>query len=214
MIYHYSFDFDYTLADSSAGAILCINHALNQLGYPVAEAADIRKTIGLSLPSTFEFLVSGHRATDIDDFTRLVKQKADEVMLENIAFFDHVETALSLIRQEGNFVSIVSTKFRYRIEAALKRDKLAHLVDCIIGGECVEKVKPDPEGLNQAMRLSGVPAENTFYIGDSETDGECARRAGVKFIAVTSGVTPRNRLEKWSPVRVISGLSELPEEIA
>ena len=49
---HYSFDFDYTLADSSEGTIICVNHALLSVGYDTQQPNAIRQTIGLSLPRT------------------------------------------------------------------------------------------------------------------------------------------------------------------
>ncbi len=69
MTNHYSFDFDYTLADSSTGAILCVNYALEKLGYPEQSDSDIRKTIGLSLQKSFESLVPDEKERDIDSFT-------------------------------------------------------------------------------------------------------------------------------------------------
>ncbi|MXX53459.1 MAG: HAD hydrolase-like protein, partial [Dehalococcoidia bacterium] len=44
------FDFDFTLADSSAGIIACINHGLRKLGLPEAPDEEIMKTIGLYIP--------------------------------------------------------------------------------------------------------------------------------------------------------------------
>ena len=46
------FDFDLTLADSTRGAIECINYALVKMGLPQAEDQAIKATIGLSLPAT------------------------------------------------------------------------------------------------------------------------------------------------------------------
>ena len=43
------FDFDFTLADSSEGIVVCMNHALARLGLPPAPADAIRRTIGLDL---------------------------------------------------------------------------------------------------------------------------------------------------------------------
>src|SRR5712692_8695485 len=50
------FDFDLTLADSTAGAIDCINHALQCLGLPNAPDRRILESIGLSLPDTFAYI--------------------------------------------------------------------------------------------------------------------------------------------------------------
>ena len=49
------FDFDFTLADSSAGIITCINYALSKMGLGESSTEDINKTVGLYLP---EALVS------------------------------------------------------------------------------------------------------------------------------------------------------------
>ena len=211
---HYSFDFDYTLADSSTGAILCVNYALEKMGYPKQPATDIRKTIGLCLQKSFEVLVPDEKERDIDRFIRLFKEKADEVMLDNIIFYEEVAETLLNLKAYGHYISIVSTKYKYRIEAALKRNDLLYLVDNIVGGECVVKAKPNPEGLNKAIKISGLPVENTIYIGDSISDAECANRAHVRFIATTTGVTNHRLFEKWKPIKVINCISELTENVA
>ena len=57
------FDFDFTLADSSDGITVCMNHALGLLGLSPAPASAIRRTIGLDLDTGLQlFLVAGsHR---------------------------------------------------------------------------------------------------------------------------------------------------------
>ena len=39
------FDFDYTLGDSANGIVLCINYALEKLGYSAHSREEIQKTI-------------------------------------------------------------------------------------------------------------------------------------------------------------------------
>lgn len=206
---HFSFDFDYTLADSSEGTIICFNYALRQLGYAARSNDEIRKTIGLSLPKALSFFIPNLSERVSDKFTQLFKEKADEVMLNTIKFYDVVENTLSTLKTNGHYISIVSTKYHYRIEAALKRDRIFHLVDYIIGGDCVNKFKPDPEGLIKVINLSGIPADKTYFIGDSNSDGECAQRANVKFIAVSTGVTDLHDLKKWKPIKIIKDLTKL-----
>jgi phosphoglycolate phosphatase len=206
---HYAFDFDLTLAESAQGTIRCAQYALERLGFAIPDDTTIRRTIGLDLPSTFKAL------TQVDDdelagrFKHLFGLHADEVMLDCIEFFDGVADALSILKQREHYVSIVSTKFGYRIRAALVRDGLDHLVDSVIGGDNVERTKPDPEGLLAVIDMSQVPATDTAYIGDSATDGECARRAGVPFIAVTTGETDRKQLLAFDPVAVLDDISDI-----
>jgi len=206
---HYSFDFDYTLADSSDGAIECANYALQSLGLPIQSSPAIKATIGLSLDRTFEELSGSQSRDQSADFKRYFLERADKVMLEHIHFLRCTGHVLESLKSEQHYISIVSTKFAIRIEHALQRDGLRGFVDAVIGGDDVKRNKPDPEGLLAAIEKSGLPRESTVYVGDSETDGECATRARVAFVGVLSGSTSRDRLARWSPRDIYSDISGL-----
>lgn len=49
----YLFDFDYTLADSSKGIVLCFRHVLNLHGYTGITDEEIKRTIGKTLEESF-----------------------------------------------------------------------------------------------------------------------------------------------------------------
>jgi phosphoglycolate phosphatase len=207
------FDFDYTLADSSEGVIECINFALEGLGLPTVPAPMACKTIGLSLSETL-FKLTGQQHTDkSDEFARLFIKRADEVMVDMTVLFKSSPGIVKLLKGQDIALGIVSTKFRRRIEAILKRENLFHVFDVIVGGEDVSDYKPDPEGLLKALaRLGGVPS-SSLYVGDSVTDAETARRADVPFVAVLSGVTPKDAFRDGEVYRILEGLSELPNLI-
>lgn len=206
---HYSFDFDFTLADSSRGAVECANFALRALGFPEGSPESIHRTVGLTLERTCSELTGSHDPVLAAEFKRHFVDRADQVMLEHIAFFDTTPAALSQLKSLGHYVSVVSTKYHARIDAALHRDGLRGYVDYIVGGDEVRQNKPDPEGLLRAIERSGVEKSSTLYVGDSQTDGECAQRAGVGFVAVTTGATSAGDLAKWGPRFVCTSLSEL-----
>ena len=105
---------------------------------------------------------------------------------------------------------IVSTKFRYRIDSLLARDDLSHLFDIIIGGEDVEREKPDPTGLSVAVDRLGAPADSTLYVGDSVTDAETAKRAGVPFAAVLTGTTEAEAFSEYNALGILISLVDLP----
>ena len=84
------------------------------------------------------------------------------------------------------------------------------MFDVVVGGEDVAMHKPDPSGLLAAVECLGSAPTSALYVGDSVTDAETAKRAGVPFVAVLSGVTPREVFEDYSMYRVLESLSELP----
>ncbi len=210
---HISFDFDYTLADSSEGTIISANYALGKLGYSKRTAEDIRKTIGLNLTETYKALAGNNREEDIAAFYAHFLEKAEEAVLPNIRFFDDVEAILTELKSRGHYLSIVSTKFTGRIQAALERDRLAHLIDYVVGGDRVSETKPSPEGIIMAMERSSVPKEQTIYVGDSKSDAAAAHAAGIQFVAVLSGVTNLDDLKAYQPYRVLIELCELIEVV-
>lgn len=49
----------------------------------------------------------------------------------------------------------------------------------------VDRMKPDPAGLLLAAERAGVPPGDWLYVGDRpELDGECARRAGMRYLDI------------------------------
>ena len=75
------FDFDYTLVDSARGTIDGVNYAFEKMGLPTASDAEIRRTIGLSLPDILTALAGDTYTQSVDEFTRLFYQRADETMV-------------------------------------------------------------------------------------------------------------------------------------
>jgi phosphoglycolate phosphatase len=203
------FDFDYTLADSSQGVIECIDFALETLGLPAVSTETAKRTIGLSLVDSFRMLVGSQHAAQAGEFVHLFVERADEAMADLTVLFESVPATVAALRAQGFPLGIVSTKFRYRIEAILAREGLSDSFGVIVGGEDVAEHKPDPTGLLAAIgRLGGMP-ESTLYVGDSVTDAQTARRAGVPFVAVLSGVTPREAFLDYPTCGILRSLSGL-----
>jgi phosphoglycolate phosphatase len=204
------FDFDLTLADSTRGAVECVNHALREMGLSQADSGQITKTVGLSLPRIFNALTSVSESAREEQFSRLFIQRADHVMVDLTVMFPHVRGVVDILRSSGFRTGIVSTKFRHRIQSILARDELNGSFDVIVGGEDVARHKPDPEGLNYALEALNVDAEHAIYVGDHPVDAEAAEQAGLRFVAVLSGSASPNDFDGRDRVDILSSLKELP----
>ncbi len=200
------FDFDYTLADSSEGVIECVNSALEAMSLPAAAPDRIRRTIGLSLSATFREVTGVLSHTREQEFARRFTERADQVMADLTRVLDTVAPVVSALKARGLALGIVSTKFGYRIRAILGRVGLEDAFEVIVGGEDVPVHKPDPAGLLHAIGDIGCTPRDVVYVGDSATDAGAATRAKTPFIAVLTGVTPR---EAFAPYRVSSILASL-----
>ncbi|HEX2965800.1 MAG TPA: HAD-IA family hydrolase [Syntrophorhabdaceae bacterium] len=205
------FDFDYTLADSSKGIVKCCNSALRDMDLPEASAENICRTIGFSLPEVFVKLAGQEHVHRSLQFVEHFKRNADEVMSELTFVYPIVSPVVLSLREKGQKLGIVSTKFRYRIEDILRRHNLQDLFDIIIGGEDVVTHKPDPEGLNQALTILDCSPAEALYVGDSVVDAETANRAHVSFVAVLSGPTRRSAFRDYIVSEFIDDLQQLTQ---
>jgi len=205
------FDFDLTLVDSTRAVIECSNHALSMMGLQAVDARAVQRTIGLPLPEAFRALTGRAEPRLETRYAHEFVARADEVMVAWTEFYDGVATALQLMRHQGLRLAIVSTKFRYRIEAILAKAGLTHVVDLIVGSEDVKAHKPNPEGLLYALtRLELAPWE-ALYVGDHPLDAEAATRAGTAFVAVRTGFSDPATWSTRSRLVIINDVSRLPE---
>lgn len=204
------FDFDYTLADSSKGVIECANHALVRLGFPTAPDDAIRRTIGLSLPHSLTALAGDEHAELGDEYMRIFQERAFKIMPDATLVYEFVPSLVDTLSDRGINVGIVSSGRRRRINAVLQRYGLDGRFEIIVGSEDVETMKPDPSGLLHAMKTLETPKERCLYVGDSLTDAETARRAGVSFAVVLSGVTEREAFAEYEPAMVLGSAGKLP----
>ena len=163
------FDFDFTLADSSAGIITCINYALAEMGLGEASTDDIIKTVGLYIPDALVVLKGEQHRHLGDEFMRLFTHKADDVMVDGTFFLPGAEYMLRTLSELGYRLAIVSTKYRFRIETVLERDGLRDTVEVIIGGEDVTDHKPHPEGLLKAAGRLGLPVKAACTLGTTRS---------------------------------------------
>lgn len=204
------FDFDLTLVDSTNAVSACIVHALDALGLAIPSTEAIHRTLGLSLEATLESLTGETDPAVQREYKRLFVEHADIVMVAQTEFLEGAISAMSDLRDRGLRLAIVSTKFRYRIEAILDRHHARGLFDVIVGGEDIEKHKPDPMGLRRALDMLGVGPRQALYVGDHVVDAEAARRAGVPFVAVLSGAMAADEFVHRPHTGILESVSRLP----
>lgn len=203
------FDFDYTLGDSTEGIMSSIQFALDEMGYEERDRAAMKKTIGMSLKNTFEYLTGDHDEEKAARFSKYFKQRADEVMVAGTELYPQTRDLLSAFRENGCMTGIVTTKFHYRIEQILKKFEAVSLIDFIIGGDDVKVEKPNAEGLLCMVERMGIKKEEVLYIGDSWIDARTAQNGAVDFVGVLTGTTSREDFEKYPNIEIVGSLPEL-----
>lgn len=210
----YLFDFDYTLADSSRGIVICFRHVLDQHGYTNVSDEAIRRTIGMTLESAFSLMTGEQNPETLSAWRKAYVKEADQYMNAHTSLFPETLPVLTHLHETGARVGIISTKYRYRILDLLTRYESDRWLDLVVGGEDVTEPKPSPQGLLLALGRLGVNREETLYVGDSVIDAQTARAAGVDFAGVLHGVTTREELAAYPHVAILPDLRPLtPNDI-
>lgn len=205
----YLFDFDYTLADSHRGIVMCFRHVLNTHGIENISDEAIKKTIGLTLMDAFRVLTGSEDKELLTRYKEEYMVKADEVMTKNTILYKETIPMFKRLKRAGHKVGIISTKLRYRIEQTLEAYELEGFVDLIIGGEDVEEAKPNPQGIYKAIEYFNGLKEEVLYVGDSYIDAEAARNAGVAFMGVTTGTTTKEDFLAYPHIKIMDTLDEV-----
>lgn len=85
-------------------------------------------------------------------------------------------------------VGVVSLNAESACRIALEVHGLDSAVGTVVGRDTVAEMKPHPLPLEHALAELGVPESNALFVGDSESDAEAARRAGLAFQSVSERV--------------------------
>ena len=194
----YLFDFDYTLADSSKGITDCFHRTMEAFGLPPVEDIAIERTIGLPMRDAVRRITGLDDDGKIEEFLTHYRALADKTMTAMTFFYPEALPTLKKLKERGAKVAIISSKTSHRIREAFVRDKAEGLIDFIIGCEEVRDLKPSPEGIFLALARFGAKPAAALYTGDSTTDAEAAKNAGVAFYGVTHGVTTAEELAAYS----------------
>lgn len=206
----YLFDFDYTLADSSRGIVICFRNVLERHGHTGISDEAIKRTIGKTLEDSFSILSGITTPETLAEYKKEYVKEADTYMTVNTFFFPETVTVLKTLKSQGAQIGIISTKFRFRIREMVDQHFPKDFFDIIIGGEDVKQAKPDPQGIKKALRRLHRRKSETLYIGDSTVDAETAQAAKVGFVGVLNGMTTREELMVYPHRQILDNLSLLP----
>ena len=200
------FDWDGTLADSLPVVTEATNRVLASHGYAVL--TDRQVHVGMRLPTLERMALhaglplppvgapaygasdaAGTSAGGIaaraaavrtaavlaDEFYRV----AESLGHNHLSLFSGVRGMLDDFRRLGLPMAVVSNNRRSVIAPLIANLGLARHFPVVIGEEDVPRAKPDPSGLLAAAASLGVRPMDAVYVGDSRTDAEAARNAGI-----------------------------------
>jgi phosphoglycolate phosphatase len=211
------FDLDGTLAETAPDIIGVLNMILTREGLPGVPLVKARDLVGAGARALIErgFRLQGEPlgAERLErlflDFLELYAGRiADESHL-----YPGVEAALDALSGAGHRLAVCTNKPERHSRLLLAALRIDGRFAAICGRDTFPICKPDPRHLTLTVAQAGGNPARAVMVGDSRTDIDAARAAGIPVIAVPFGYT-NVPVSELGPDRVIGHFEELPGAVA
>ena len=124
-----------------------------------------------------------------------------------------VEPLLKRLDEADVLLAVCTNKVERLSRQLLEQLGIDRYFPVVIGGDTLSVKKPDPEHLFEAVRLLGGDRNATIMVGDSETDIDAAKNAGMPSICVSFGYTRLPVTELGADI-IIDHFDEFPRALA
>jgi phosphoglycolate phosphatase len=209
-----AFDLDGTLADTSPDIGAALNRMLGALGRQPLAHDHIRSLVGHGARSLVErgLLATGEAPEPlVDEGLPLYLDFYAQDVCNGTLPYPGVEQALDDLAKGGVSLAVCTNKVEGLTHQLLDALGWTKRFAAVVGGDTLPTRKPDPAMLHEAIaRAGGGPAA---FVGDSITDADTARAAGVPFVAVSFGFSDRP-VEALGADAVIDSYRDLPGALA
>jgi phosphoglycolate phosphatase len=194
------FDLDGTLIDTAPDLMNAHNHVMKKYGYETKTNDDIRQLIGKGAASLIGRSVWGQAKKEfsqIDD--NLVKKEMVKEFIDyygkNIAveskLVNGVSEFLNWAKKNNISMGVCTNKQEHLAVDLLKQIKIYDYFEYVAGSNTFDYCKPDPRHLTNVIEIMQGDIKKSLMIGDSETDAESAKSAGIPFILLEDGYTEK-----------------------
>ena len=109
-----------------------------------------------------------------------------------------VKEALEALKAKGYPMAVASSTGYEKTAAHLEHAGLLHYFDAVVGGDMVERGKPNPDIFLKAAQLLGIAPEDCLVVGDTPADIKAATAAGMPRILIPDCVTPDETIRAMS----------------
>ena len=203
------FDWDGTLADTTAPIIQTMQAAFEEHGLDAPAADTIRPLIGYSLARIVESLTPHANAATREKLMRTYAGHYLNPNNQNMRLFDTAVPCLETLKQQGYWLAVATGKGRSGLDGAIAQTgTAAYWLATRCASECPSKPAPDMV-LELCDELGVMPSE-ALVVGDTTFDLEMAANARASAVAVATGAHTAAQLGAAPCLAVLNGLDELP----
>ena len=198
------FDLDGTLVDTAPDLMRAHNHVMKKFGYPTKSTEEIRNLVGQGAGAMLGRSIWGQAKKE---FGKVQDEKIKKEMVNDFIDFygknlvnestliNGVKEFLIWCKEKKISMAVCTNKQEHLAVDLLKKIGINHFFEYVAGHNTFEYCKPDPRHLTSVVEILGGDIKKTLMIGDSETDANAAKNAGMPIILLEDGYTEKKITE-------------------
>ena len=198
------FDLDGTLVDTAPDLMRAHNHVMKKFGYPTKSTEEIRNLVGQGAGAMLGRSIWGQAKKE---FGKVQDDKIKKEMVKDFIDFygKNIVNESTLINGVREFLiwskkndismAVCTNKQEHLAIDLLKKIGIYNFFEYVAGHNTFDYCKPDPRHLTSVIDILDGDIKKTLMIGDSETDANAAKSAGIPVILLEDGYTEKNITE-------------------
>ena len=209
------FDMDGTLTNTLLTITNMINTLMAEEGYAAYDKEDIKYMVG----DGYKLLVSRAVAGRNGDTSRLEALYSRYLKLYSVDFlagsyiYDGVADALKTLKENGVKIAVLSNRPDEQTQVVIKTLFGDGFFDMVCGAVDEFALKPDTKYLEHILKTLDVSSEECLYFGDTATDMQTGKGAGLYTVGVLWGFRGREELLAEGADHLAETADELAELI-
>ncbi len=195
------FDLDGTLVDTAPDLMLAHNHVMKKFGYETKSTEEIRNLVGKGAGAMIGRSIWGQAKKEfskVDDGEvkeEMIKEFVDfygKNIINESTLINGVKEFLKWCKNKNISMGVCTNKQEYLSNDLLKKIGIYDYFEYVAGSDTFDYCKPDPRHLSSVVEILDGDINKTLMIGDSETDANAAKAAGIPMILLEDGYTEKN----------------------
>lgn len=193
------FDFDGTLSDTIYSIQYFANKTLEKYGLKTADTEQFKKFVGDGAKILIKRLLKNAGEDPDGELSAKILKEYNESYDSNPLYlvrpYDGICEMLNTLADMGIKTAILSNKPNSTARKIAASIFGGFKFNAVYGQRDGIPVKPDPTSVNMIMEELGVSPDECLYVGDTSTDMQTGRNAGIFKIGVLWGFRDREDLK-------------------
>ena len=198
------FDLDGTLVDTAPDLMNAHNHVMKKFGYPTKSTEEIRNLVGQGAGAMLGRSIWGQAKKE---FGKVQNEKIKKEMIKDFTDYygknivnkstliNGVKEFLVWSKKNNISMAVCTNKTDYLAVDLLKKIGIYDYFEYVAGHNTFDYCKPDPRHLTSVIEILQGDIKKSLMIGDSETDANAAKNAGIPVILMEDGYTEKDTNE-------------------